>query len=180
VTGTMARRTIVTLGNATLQRRAAPVDAFDAPLRELIADLFETMAAARGVGLAAPQIEVGRRVAVIDPSSADPENARPLALVNPEIVSYSGSAVFEEGCLSVPGVYADVMRPASVRVRYQDETGETHEETFEGIMARVAQHEIDHLEGTLFVYRLSRLRRAWLLRRYGAAQGGGAARPVAL
>jgi peptide deformylase len=176
----MARRAIVTLGNETLTRRGARVEAFDGELHELIADLFETMAAARGVGLAAPQVAVSRRVAVVDPTPADPEHGRPLALVNPEIVAYSGTSVFEEGCLSVPGIYADVQRPERVRVKYQDETGETHEEEFEGFMARVVQHEIDHLSGALFIDRLSRLRRAWLLRRYRTPQGGGPAHAVGL
>jgi peptide deformylase len=176
----MARRTIVTLGHATLERRAERVEAFDAELGRLVADLFETMYDARGIGLAAPQVDVSLRVIVVDPRPAGAEDGRALALVNPEVVAYDGSSVFEEGCLSVPGIYAEVRRPERVRVRYQDEAGAPREEDFDGLMARVVQHEIDHLEGTLFVDRLSRMRRGWLLRRYGKLEGSGAGDAVAL
>jgi len=176
----MARRAIVTLGHPTLKRNCAPVEVFDAELRELIADLFETMHAARGIGLAAPQVDVTRRVIVVDPSPIDPERGRRLALVNPEIVSYSGSSLFEEGCLSIPGVYTDVRRPERVTVRYADETGTVREEAFDGIMARVIQHERDHLDGILFLDRVSRMRRAWLLRRHVAQPPGTPERASAL
>ena len=176
----MARRAIVTLGHPTLKRNCEPVEGFDGELRDLIADLFETMHVARGIGLAAPQVDVTRRVIVVDPSPIDPERGRPLALVNPEIVSYSGSSPFEEGCLSIPGVYTEVRRPERVTVRYADETGSLREETFDGIMARVIQHERDHLDGILFLDRVSRIRRAWLLRRYAAPPPGTPERASAL
>jgi peptide deformylase len=168
----MARRAILTLGHPMLKRHAEAVELFDAGLRELIADLFETMGDAHGIGLAAPQIDVSRRVIVVDPSPIDPEQGRPLALVNPVIVAYAGSAVFEEGCLSIPGLYTDVRRPEQVTIRYADETGIARDEVFEGIMARVIQHERDHLDGVLFPDRVSSLRRAWLLRRYASNSAG--------
>lgn len=170
----MARRAILTLGHPTLKRRAEAVAIFDADLRALIADLFETLGEAHGIGLAAPQIDVSRRVIVVDPSAVDPEKGRPLALVNPEIVAYAGSTLYEEGCLSIPGLYTDVRRPAEVTVRYADEAGNVREEVFDGIMARVIQHERDHLDGVLFPDRVSSLRRAWLLRRYASESSGGA------
>jgi peptide deformylase len=176
----MARRAIVTLGHPTLKRRSDPVATFDPELRELIADLVETMGEAHGIGLAAPQIDVPRRVIVVDPSPIDPEKGRPLALVNPEIVAYAGSSVFEEGCLSIPGLYTEVRRPEQVTVRYADETGTVREEVFDGIMARVIQHERDHLDGILFPDRVSGLRRAWLLRRYASQSPGVPERATAL
>jgi len=174
----MARRAIITLGHPTLKRRAEAVEAFDEDLRTLIADLFETMAEARGIGLAAPQVDVSRRVIVVDPRAVDPEKGRALALVNPEIVAYAGSTVFEEGCLSIPGLYTDVRRSEQVTVRYADETGTVREEVFDGIMARVIQHERDHLDGVLFPDRVSSLRRAWLLRRYASAPADAGSKHV--
>jgi peptide deformylase len=161
----MAQRNILTYGHPTLKRPAAQVAEVDDGVRALVQDLFETMAAARGIGLAAPQVGDSRRVIVVDPTPMSPEGARPLALINPEIVAYAGSVVFEEGCLSVPGAYADVRRPETVRVRFVDPQGEEHTDAFDGFMARVVQHEMDHLEGVLFVDRLSAMRRTLLMRK---------------
>jgi peptide deformylase len=166
----MAQRKILTYGHPTLKRPAAHVAEVDDGVRALVQDLFETMAGARGIGLAAPQIGESQRVLVVDPTPVAPEGARALALINPEIVSYAGSIVFEEGCLSVPGTYADVRRPETVRVRYLDPQGVEHVEAFDGFMARVVQHELDHLEGVLFVDRLSALRRTLLMRKLRSAK----------
>jgi len=167
----MAVRTIITYGHAGLTRRATPVEAIDEAIRALVSDLFETMHAARGIGLAATQVAEEVRVAVLDPQATGETGARAVALINPEIREYSGSEMFEEGCLSVPGIYAEVNRPGRVLVRYEDLEGRERVEEFEGVMARVAQHEIDHLEGRLFIDRLSRMRRALLARRLKELEG---------
>jgi peptide deformylase len=134
----------------------------------LVADLFETMAEERGIGLAAPQVNVGLRVIVVDPTPVAEEKARALALVNPEVRDYSGSTTLEEGCLSVPGVYAEVQRPERIRVHYRDPDGGEHEEEFVDLMARVILHEADHLDGKLFVDHLSPMRRSLLMRKLRA------------
>ena len=137
--------------------------------RERVADLlprmFETMYAAPGIGLAAPQVGVSLRVVVVDLA---PDGSRePLALVNPEIVAVSSTeAIREEGCLSIPGIYADVARPAEVTVRYQDEGGTARTIEADGLLAACLQHEVDHLDGILFVDHLSALKRNMLLRRF--------------
>lgn len=133
-------------------------------VRALLPDMFATMYAAPGIGLAAPQIGVGLRFAVIDlmPNEAP----APLVLVNPEVIRVSEDwAVREEGCLSLPGQYADVTRPARVAVRYQDADGATREVEAEGLLAACLQHEIDHLDGVLFVDHLSALKRNMLMRK---------------
>lgn len=127
-------------------------EAFKAELPALLKDLWATMSAARGVGLAAPQIGLSLRVAIID---VRPEGkSQKLVLINPEIVSLEGELYDEEGCLSVPGVYAKLRRRARVRVRALDANGEPWEMTGEGLLARAFQHEIDHLDGKLYVDRL--------------------------
>ncbi len=176
----MAQQAVVTIGHPTLKRRAAPVVHVDDSVRGLIADLFDTMRAERGIGLAAPQVDDSRRVIVVDPTPMDAAGGRPLALVNPEICAYAGSCVFEEGCLSVPGVYAEVRRPERVQVHYLDAEGSSHTEEFTGLMARVVQHEIDHLDGMLFVDRLSKLRRVLLTRKLAESRESSSKRSVAL
>lgn len=161
----MAERRIILYGHPTLRARTDAVTAFDESLRALVDDLFLTMQAERGIGLAAPQVDVMLRVIAVNPRPVEGEEVRALAMVNPEIIEYSGSISLEEGCLSVPGVYAEVRRPERIRVRYSDVDGQAHEEGFAGIMARVIQHEIDHLDGKLFVDRLSPMRRSLLARR---------------
>ena len=123
-------------------------------IRTLISDMFETMYAAEGVGLAATQVGVGKRVVVVDVSPVD-ETIPPLAVVNPEIVSRSGSVTGLEGCLSVPGVQGEVCRAETVEVRGMDEQGKPLRIRAAGILSRALQHEIDHLDGVLFIDRLS-------------------------
>ncbi|HLJ38849.1 MAG TPA: peptide deformylase [Steroidobacteraceae bacterium] len=152
----MALRTILEFPDPRLRTRAQPVTEFDAALGALIEDLFETMYAAPGIGLAATQVDVHKRVIVIDISK---DRTEQLALVNPEILSKEGEASTEEGCLSVPGIFDDVKRAAKVRLRYQDRTGAVLERDCDDILAVCIQHEMDHLEGKLFVDYLSDLKR---------------------
>ncbi len=143
-------------------RKVAPADAEQ--VRALLPAMFATMYAAPGIGLAAPQVGVGLRVAVVDLMAND-EKA-PMALINPEIIRVSEDwAIREEGCLSLPGQYADVSRPARVAVRYWDPEGAAHEIEAEGLLSACLQHEIDHLDGVLFVDHLSALKRNMLMRK---------------
>jgi peptide deformylase len=152
----MALRTILEFPDPRLRTRAKPVTVFDAALGTLIDDLFETMYAAPGIGLAATQVDVHQRVLVIDVSS---DRTGQLALVNPEILAREGEEVTEEGCLSVPGIFDEVKRAAKVRIRAQDRTGAVFERDYDDILAVCIQHEMDHLEGKLFVDYLSDLKR---------------------
>jgi peptide deformylase len=152
----MAIRTILEFPDPRLRTRAQPVTQFDAELGRLIDDMFETMYAAPGIGLAATQVDVHKRVIVIDVSESRSE---PVVLINPEIVSREGKAESEEGCLSVPGIYDDVERAANIRVRSHDRTGAVIERDYDGVLAVCVQHEMDHLEGKLFVDYLSDLKR---------------------
>lgn len=147
-------RTILTYPDPFLLTKAAPVARMDDNVRKLIDDMFETMYSASGVGLAAPQVGVGRRVIVVDVSPVEKE-IPPMALVNPEILSRRGMVEACEGCLSVPGVEGTVARPEFVTVKGLNELGDPV--TFEagGLLARALQHEIDHLDGVLFIDRLS-------------------------
>jgi peptide deformylase len=159
----MAVRRILTVDNradlSVLKSKSAPVTGVDADLRALIDDMLETMYAAPGIGLAAVQVGEPRRVIVMD-LSRDPEARAPRVFVNPEIVWRSEeTAPYEEGCLSVPEVYDQVERPAKVRLRYLDYRGAAVEEEAEGLYAVCIQHEMDHLEGVLFIDHLSRLKR---------------------
>jgi peptide deformylase len=132
------------------------VTQFDAELGQLIDDMFETMYAAPGIGLAATQVDVHKRLVVIDVSEARNE---PLVFINPEILAREGVAQTEEGCLSVPGIFDEVKRAEKIRVRFQDRTGAVLERDFDGVLAVCVQHEMDHLEGKLFVDYLSDLKR---------------------
>jgi len=147
------RRNILVYPDPFLARKAAPVTAVDDRVRTLIRDMFETMYAAEGVGLAAPQVGVGKRVIVVDVTPVD-ETIAPMALVNPEIVDRKGSVLGEEGCLSVPGVQGEVPRAETVVVRGLDEQGNPVHLQAEGILSRALQHEIDHLDGVLFIDRI--------------------------
>ncbi|GAC1343280.1 MAG: peptide deformylase [Acetobacteraceae bacterium] len=148
-------------------RKVAPPD--DATVRELIPQMLATMYAAPGIGLAAPQIGHALRLAVVD--LQPDEKPAPMCLINPEIVAVSEDwATREEGCLSLPGQYADVSRPARVKVRYRDETNTAREIEAEGLLAACLQHEIDHLDGILFVDHLSPLKRNMILRRLAKEQ----------
>jgi peptide deformylase len=152
----MARRTILEYPDPRLRTRAQPVVRFDGPLGTLIDDMLETMYAAPGIGLAATQVDVHLRVIVIDLSK---EHNEPLILVNPEILAREGEASSEEGCLSVPGIFDEVKRAAKIRLRAQDRNGERFERDVDDILAVCIQHEIDHLDGKLFVDYLSDLKR---------------------
>lgn len=152
----MALRTILEYPDPRLRICAQPVAQFDAELGRLIDDMFETMYAAPGIGLAATQVDVHKRVLVIDVSQ---DHDQPLVFVNPEILLREGEEVSEEGCLSVPENFAEVKRAAKVRVRARDRNGEAFEQDYEGVLAVCIQHEMDHLEGKLFVDYLSDLKR---------------------
>lgn len=147
------QRPILIYPDPFLMKKAAPVSRVDDKVRELVADLFETMRAASGVGLAATQIGVGKRVIVVDISHVDGE-AAPLALVNPVIVESNGSEEGTEGCLSIPGVEGVVPRAAFVLVKGLDEEGRPVQIPARGLLARALQHEIDHLDGILFIDRI--------------------------
>jgi peptide deformylase len=166
-------RKILKYGEPLLEQCAEPVTDFDtAELRELIADMWETMYAARGVGLAAPQIGVSKRISVIDVSAGEDESQK-LILINPEIVSQEGSQIGEEGCLSLPGFRDQVRRANKVAVRAQNERGESIEVVGEELLARALQHEIDHLNGILFISHLSPLKRDLIRRKIRKLQKAG-------
>jgi peptide deformylase len=148
------RREILVYPDPFLARKAVPVAAVNDRIRALIRDMFETMYSAEGVGLAAPQVGVGKRVVVLDVSHLD-ETIAPLAVINPEIVWRNGSVTSVEGCLSVPGVQGEVCRAETVEVRGMDEQGNPLRIRAAGILSRALQHEIDHLDGVLFIDRLS-------------------------
>ncbi|MGE0030726.1 MAG: peptide deformylase [Steroidobacteraceae bacterium] len=152
----MTRLTILEYPDPRLRTRAVPVDVVDAQLRELIDDMLETMYAANGIGLAATQVDVHRRLLVADVSESRRE---PRVFVNPEILSREGMEVSQEGCLSVPGYYDEVERAERIRVRALDRDGKPFEADLDGLLAVCVQHEIDHLEGKLFVDYLSELKR---------------------
>ncbi|HEX7029319.1 MAG TPA: peptide deformylase [Gammaproteobacteria bacterium] len=153
----MALLDILHYPDSRLRNVAKPVDAVDDGIRKLIDDMFETMYAAPGIGLAATQVNVAKRVVVIDVSDDSDE---PLALVNPEILEKDGVETMQEGCLSVPGFYENVQRAERIRFRYLDRHGETVEREADGLLAVCVQHEIDHLDGKLFVDYLSDLKRS--------------------
>jgi peptide deformylase len=152
----MAKLTILEFPDPRLRKKAAPVDVVDDELRTLIDDMFETMYAAPGIGLAATQVDVHRRLLVAD-VSADKDD--PHVFINPEILEKDGVTVTEEGCLSVPGYYEEVKRAEHIRLRYLDRDGREVEGEFEGLLAVCIQHEIDHLDGKLFVDYLSEAKR---------------------
>jgi peptide deformylase len=166
----MAKLPIILFPDPILRKTALPVERVDEGTVRLLNDMFETMYRAPGVGLAAPQVGVSRRLFVMDPAR-DQEEAAPRAFLNPEIVA-SGNEMrlYEEGCLSIPEMFAEVERPAAVVVRYLSVEGEMREERLEGHAATIAQHEIDHLNGVLFIDHLSRLKRDVLVRKFRKAR----------
>ena len=143
-----------------------PVEEVDDEIRALVDDLVETMYAANGVGLAAPQIGITKRITVIDVSHPETDERDPIVLINPEIVEKSGSIKWEEGCLSFPGLYGDVKRAAEVTVRATNRDGEEYEIDGEELLAVALQHEIDHLDGVLFIHHMSGLKRRMALKKY--------------
>jgi peptide deformylase len=153
----MAKLTILEFPDPRLRKKAVPVDVVDDELRTLVDDMFETMYAAPGIGLAATQVDVHRRLLVADVSS---DKSDPHVFINPEILEKDGVTVTEEGCLSVPGYYEEVKRADHIRVCYLDREGRECEGEFEGLLAVCVQHEIDHLDGKLFVDYLSEAKRS--------------------
>ncbi len=147
--------TIATLGSQVLRQPARRISKVDEAVRDLARDMLRSMYAASGIGLAAPQVGVHKQLLVID---LDPENAAapPMVLINPEITSFgAGLDTYEEGCLSIPGVYLDVVRPSVVEVSYRDEMGRPQKLRADSLLARCIQHELDHLNGVLFVDRVT-------------------------
>ncbi len=164
---------IVKYPEPVLQQAGEPVTEFDEELRTFVANLFETMYKAQGIGLAAQQVGVAKRVTVIDLSlGKDP--AQKLVLVNPEVVHREGKQYEEEGCLSFPDIREKIARAAKVRIRAQDENGKWFEMDGEELLSRAFQHEIDHLDGILFIFRMSLLKRNLNLRKIRKLQSEGA------
>ena len=166
----MAIRTLVEVPDPQLRQISSPVEKVDDELRALVADMFETMYAAPGIGLAAIQVGIPKRVLVIDLQEPEEEGGEPVrdprVFINPEIIEHSDQDVpYTEGCLSVPDQYAEVDRPDRIRARWLDEQGERHEEVIEGLLATCLQHEMDHLNGILFIDHLSRLKREMILKK---------------
>ena len=154
---------IYTFNHPVLRKKAKPVREIDDDLRRAAADMFDTMHNAGGVGLAANQVGLLRRLIVLDISDADDENQfRPIAMLNPEIVGEEGALTVEEGCLSLPGIREEVDRPETVRVRYHDLDLGPQEMQASGLLARAIQHEIDHINGVLFIDRLTLIRQKLL------------------
>jgi peptide deformylase len=163
---------VVKWPDPVLAKRGEDVTVFDAELKTLVDEMFESMYLAQGIGLAAPQISLSKRITVIDVSFRK-NPADKLALINPQIVSLEGRQVEEEGCLSLPEIREKVVRAAKVKVKAQDVTGKWFEVDGEELLARALQHEIDHLDGVLFIDRLSRLKRELVLRKIRKMQKNG-------
>jgi len=156
---------IVLLADPVLRQKASPIDRVDDGIRQLLDDMVETMYEAVGIGLAAPQIGISKRLIVMD-CAKDDNPPEIWKMINPEIISRSEETTkMEEGCLSIPGYNGDVTRPAEVTVRYMDIEGNSQEMTATGLLAACVQHEIDHLDGVLFIDYLSRLKRDMILRK---------------
>ena len=173
----MAKLTILEFPDPRLRTRAVAVDSVDDELRSLIDDMFETMYAAPGIGLAATQVDVHRRLLVTDVS---PDKSEPYVLINPEIIEKDGVTVTEEGCLSVPGYYEEVERAEHIRVRFLDRDGNEVEMEAEGLLAVCIQHEMDHLEGKLFVDYLSEAKRMRIRKKLAKEQKHRSAEAVTL
>jgi peptide deformylase len=166
----MAVMPIIVAPDPRLKIKAKPVDAVDEDVRKLMDDMLETMYAANGIGLAAPQVGDSRRVIVVDVAREN-EDAQPMALANPQIIEIADDdRIHEEGCLSLPDHFAEVERPDWVRVRYLDRDNEIREIKADSIMATCIQHEIDHLDGVLFVDHVSSLKRNMILRKLQKAK----------
>ena len=175
----MALRDILTLPDPRLRLVSDPVKAIGAETRKLAEDMFETMYAAPGIGLAAIQVGVPQRVITLDLAKKD-EPPQPQVFINPEITWYSEEkGVYEEGCLSIPEYYEEVERPARVKVKYLDVDGKPHEIEADGLLATCIQHEIDHLNGVLFIDHISKLKRDRVTKKFAkAAKLTGAAKPI--
>ena len=166
---------IVRYGNPVLEERCDPIGAAEFgtdELNQLVADMFDTMYAAKGVGLAAPQIGLKKRLTVIDPTAGEKPGER-IVLINPEILSKEGKITEEEGCLSIPGFREPVSRAKKTRVKAQDALGNWFEIEGEDLLSRAIQHENDHLDGVLFIHRLSPLKRDLIRRKIRRLQKAG-------
>ena len=162
----MAILPIITIPDPLLRKKAAPIERVDAALLKLAENMLATMYDAPGIGLAAPQVGILRRLIVMDPSR-DEEAKQPLIMVNPVILARgSEMRTHEEGCLSIPDVTAEIERPAMTRVGFIDTEGKSREQTLEGIWSTLVQHEIDHLNGVLFIDYLSRLKRDMIVKKF--------------
>ncbi len=163
---------IVKYPEPVLEQPGEPVTEFNDELRKLVADMFETTYASQGIGLAAPQVGVSKRLTVIDLSMGK-DREQKLVLINPEIIVSEGRQYEEEGCLSFPDIREKVVRAANVRIRAQDEYGKWFEMDGDELLARAFQHEIDHLDGVLFIFRMSALKRSLNLRKIRKMQSEG-------
>ena len=175
----MAVLEIVEIPDPRLRLMSRAVESVDDNVRKLIDDMTDTMYDAHGIGLAAIQVGVDRRVVVIDLQAEEDEDGKPIrdpqAYVNPEIVSVSDEiSLYNEGCLSIPEQYAEVERPVACRVKWLDRDGKPHEEDMDGLLATCMQHEIDHLNGVLFIDHISRLKRDMLLKKLAKARKSAA------
>ncbi len=171
----MALLPIIETPDPILRQISTPVEEVTDELRKLIDDMFQTMYAAPGIGLAAIQVGVPKRLLVIDLQEPEEEGGEPvrdpLVFINPEIVEASDTLqVYSEGCLSVPDMYAEVERPDRIRARWLDRDGKPHEEELDGLLAICLQHEMDHLEGILFIDHLSRLKRDMIIKKLAKAR----------
>ncbi|CAN7372057.1 peptide deformylase [Bosea sp. LjRoot9] len=163
----MAIRPLVILPDSVLRQVSAPVDTITPEIKTLAADMLATMYDAPGIGLAAIQIGVPKRIVTIDLSKSDDEEKAPMVFVNPEVIWTSEEmSTHEEGCLSIPEYYEEVERPASIKLRYMDLDGKAQEIAAEGLLATCLQHEVDHLNGVLFIDYLSRLKRERVTKRF--------------
>lgn len=173
-------REILIWPDPVLKQKAKPLAQVDAGTRKLVSDMFETMYAADGVGLAAPQVGVLERVIVLDTTPRQPES-KPLAMINPEIIAMEGETTYTEGCLSIPGEAEDVDRAAKVTVKFLDVDGAEQTLECDGLLAIAVQHETDHLDGTVFVDHLSTLKRELIRKRMKRvkAERASEARPSA-
>lgn len=171
----MAIRPIIEAPDPLLRQISSPVEAITPEISQLIDDMFETMYAAPGIGLAAIQVGVPKRILVIDLQDPEEEGGEPvrnpMVFINPEILRRAETIVpYQEGCLSVPDQYAEVERPDAIRARWLDRHGKAHEEELDGLLATCLQHEMDHLQGILFIDHLSRLKRDMILRKLAKAR----------
>ena len=150
------------IGDSILRQKTTEVEKFDDNLKAVIDEMIDTMHKEDGIGLAAPQVGMNKSLLVIDISSID-DYEKPTAFINPKIVETSGESVYEEGCLSIPGVREEVSRPDTITLKYHDQDGKKHKDTFSGWKSRVLQHEIDHLNGVLFVDHISPVKKQLLV-----------------
>ncbi|MGO9398833.1 MAG: peptide deformylase [Xanthobacteraceae bacterium] len=165
----MAIRDIIKLPDKRLRLKSEPVQKIDAGIKKLVDDMFETMYDAPGIGLAAIQLGIAKRIITMDLSKKE-DDTKPLVFINPEVTWTSEEKnSYEEGCLSIPEYYEEVERPAAVNVKYMDLDGKAHEIEADGMLARCVQHEIDHINGVLFIDHLSKLKRDRVIKKFSKA-----------